>query len=60
MKPEKTMPILLGEFIGAVKEAAQCAWQMIHIQKDMRWAILRETLEQVSEISAAIAVGKIR
>lgn len=54
----RTQPIILSEFMESITHASGYAWQMIHVQKDMKWAIIRDTLDMIKELTPAIAVGK--
>lgn len=57
MAKEKSQPLLLNEFIMALTNAIGSAGQLIHLHRDMRFAVIRDTLELVKDKSTEIATS---
>lgn len=53
MKKERTLPIVLGQFLEGITQAMGGATHMIHHHQDSRWFHIRAILEAVHQMIVA-------
>lgn len=47
---------ILAEFMQAIGEAIGCSSQILHVWRDTRWALIRETLLKIKSASINMAI----